>query len=639
MPREIPNLDDRSFEQIKSEMLLRIPRYTPEWTDWNASDPGTTLIELFAWLAESIGYRLNQAPDRCILTFLEVLGIVPDPARAASTDLTFTVRQGETRPITIPARTVVASNVQTDDGPILFETERGLELMPLRLQSLQLAGLSNFEVHAIEDATTPRFRPFGTDPQLGSALYLGFGPADVPVTFPQQITFLVDPVPSPESSPTDARLQWEYRASSTSDRWSPLDTYVDGTRAFTRRGYVQIAGPRNSVPVPGIGKEERTLHWLRCRLVGGHFQVGKAPLVDLIRYNTVTAVSLSSVADERAGQSDGRTDQLFRLRHRSVLAETVTVRSVPPPAETSLQEENWTVVRDLVESGPQDHHISVDASNGEIRFGDGRNGQIPLAGFDIMVSYRHGGTRLANVPPDAITGLQTAAPGVESVTNLRAATGAADEETGASLRRNAASRLRGDGRAVTADDYRRLARKVGGVADAVAVERRHPDYPGVDIPGCITVVVLPESGDPGQHNDASPELIDAVATSLAPARTIGVELYVRGAAFVEVALRVVVDVDPYASFGDIKAEVEGRLSRALAPAPEAESTTRFGEDFFPTTLFGVVQGIPDVIAVPLLEVTVNGRTHKDISHPVVVAADQIAVLDHAQVDVRPRRDQ
>ena len=81
-----------------SELLLRIPRYTPEWTDWNESDPGVTLIELFAWLAESIGYRLNQAPERCLLTFLDVLGITPEPARPASTDLTFTVRQGETRP-------------------------------------------------------------------------------------------------------------------------------------------------------------------------------------------------------------------------------------------------------------------------------------------------------------------------------------------------------------------------------------------------------------------------------------------------------------------------------------------------------------------------------------------------------------
>ena len=48
------------------------------------------------------------------------------------------MRDRVSTPITIPAHTVVQSSVQTDDGPILFETERGLELMPLRLQSLQV---------------------------------------------------------------------------------------------------------------------------------------------------------------------------------------------------------------------------------------------------------------------------------------------------------------------------------------------------------------------------------------------------------------------------------------------------------------------------------------------------------------------
>ena len=114
--------------------------------------------------------------------------------------------------------------------------------------------------------------------------------------------------------------------------------------------------------------------------------------------------------------------------------------------------------------------------------------------------------------------------------------------------------------------------------------------------------------------------------------------------------KVVVEVDPYASFGDIDAEVRRRIADALNPVPADQATsavssanssngsTRFGKDFFPTQLFGVVQGIPDVLAVPLLEVTVGGRAHNDIAQPVVVAGDQIAVLDDAKVDVRPRRD-
>lgn len=641
MPLEPPNLDDRTFDQIKSELLLRIPRYTPEWTDWNESDPGVTLIELFAWLSESIGYRLNQAPERCLLTFLGALGITPAAARPASTDLTFTVRQGETAPISVPARTAVASSVQTDDGPIVFETERGLDLMPLRLLSVQIAGLADFELHTVDDTVPPQFRPFGADAQIGNALYLGFGPADTPVTFPQQITFLIDPPSGQQSLPTDARLQWEYRASATSDRWNPLATYDDGTRALTRRGYVQIEGPRNSIPVQGLGKEPRLLHWLRCRLAAGHYPAGQEPLIELFRYNTVAATSLSSVTGELAGQSDGRTGQVVRLRHRPVLPDTVTVTTVPPPGETAQDEGPWSRVPDLVTSGPQDRHFVVDASRGELTFGDGRNGQVPVAGVDIVVSYRYGGTSLANVPKDSVTGLRTAAPGIDSVTNLKVAEGGTDEETSDSLRQQAGSRLRSLERAVTAEDYRQLAMKVGGVADAAAIERRNPDYPGADIPGCVTVAVLPKTRDPEPY--ASPELLNVVESVLKEARLIGSELFVRSARFVKVKVTVVVDADPYAAFGEIRTEVARRIDSALAPVP-ADGTTaassRFGKDFFPTTLFGAVLSVPGVIAVPLLEVTVDGKAHPLISDPVQIEADQLIVpAPGHDITVRPRRDQ
>ncbi len=43
-------------------MLASIPAHTPEWTIQQPGDPGRTLIELFAWLADSILYRANLIP-------------------------------------------------------------------------------------------------------------------------------------------------------------------------------------------------------------------------------------------------------------------------------------------------------------------------------------------------------------------------------------------------------------------------------------------------------------------------------------------------------------------------------------------------------------------------------------------------
>ena len=71
-------LDDRRFQDLVSEARLRITRSCPEWTEHNVSDPGITLIELFAWMTEMTIYRLNRVPDKLHVTLLELLG---HPAR------------------------------------------------------------------------------------------------------------------------------------------------------------------------------------------------------------------------------------------------------------------------------------------------------------------------------------------------------------------------------------------------------------------------------------------------------------------------------------------------------------------------------------------------------------------------------
>jgi len=39
-----PILDDRSYDELREELLSRIYVYLPEWTDTGASDPGVTLL-------------------------------------------------------------------------------------------------------------------------------------------------------------------------------------------------------------------------------------------------------------------------------------------------------------------------------------------------------------------------------------------------------------------------------------------------------------------------------------------------------------------------------------------------------------------------------------------------------------------
>src|SRR5512140_1550250 len=85
-----PILDDLRFQKdLVDEARRRIIRYCPEWTDYNLSAPGITLIELFAWMTELIVYRLNRVPDKNYIKFLELLGVHLQPASSARTVLTF----------------------------------------------------------------------------------------------------------------------------------------------------------------------------------------------------------------------------------------------------------------------------------------------------------------------------------------------------------------------------------------------------------------------------------------------------------------------------------------------------------------------------------------------------------------------
>ena len=73
MPLRVPNQDDRTFDDLVDEALAMLPRYAPAWTNHNPSDPGITLIELFAYFTELFIYRLNRVTKETKIRFLQLL--------------------------------------------------------------------------------------------------------------------------------------------------------------------------------------------------------------------------------------------------------------------------------------------------------------------------------------------------------------------------------------------------------------------------------------------------------------------------------------------------------------------------------------------------------------------------------------
>src|SRR5262245_43791773 len=58
-----PDLDTRRYHKLFDEALERVPVHSPDWTNYNQSDPGVTLVQLFAWIAEILQYRLDSIPE------------------------------------------------------------------------------------------------------------------------------------------------------------------------------------------------------------------------------------------------------------------------------------------------------------------------------------------------------------------------------------------------------------------------------------------------------------------------------------------------------------------------------------------------------------------------------------------------
>jgi len=251
-----PKLDDREYDDIVAEAIRLIPRYCPEWTNHNPSDPGITLLELAAWMTDLILFRLNRLPEKNYIAFLNLLGIRLRPPRSATALLQFHLVEGA-EPQRVPIGTPVATPQSTDEDTITFETTRDLVVSSAKLDrcfsyyderftdnSFHLASSSpvGFEVFAGAERVQ-RFL-YLSDPRFGSC-----GHSSVLRVF----------LGCPERGGRDlARLlEWEYWNGSTWKELSIAPLEYD-------RGEVAFFGPLKfeSTAVNGIEGL-----WVRGRLV------------------------------------------------------------------------------------------------------------------------------------------------------------------------------------------------------------------------------------------------------------------------------------------------------------------------------------------------------------------------------------
>ena len=282
-------LDEREAEAILHDLLARMPGYVP---GWQPAGPGEAINQAFARYLRALHERLNEAPDKNKLAFLDLLGISLLPAQAARAPVVFEMQpdSGNSR---APASTRLGADVAGRDEPLIFETEKTVGLAAARLAEV-------VALHPAKDAYADYsqqaigaqpFTVFETLLPVPHEFYLAH---DVHFALSGQATVeLQFELSPPGSTPLD--IAWEYF---DGEAWrgfkpfmSPDEAYLsdslDGTDGLTRSGIMRLVADCGASEQSTIGG--MTMHWMRGRLNKPLVpdETTTLPGVDLVNVRTV----------------------------------------------------------------------------------------------------------------------------------------------------------------------------------------------------------------------------------------------------------------------------------------------------------------------------------------------------------------
>ncbi|MFN8073811.1 MAG: baseplate J/gp47 family protein [Kineosporiaceae bacterium] len=118
MPLPVPRLDDRDFAQLLAEAKALIAARSPQWSDLSPGDPGVTLLEAFAYLTDTLLYRVNKVPDKAFVQFLNLIGVRLGPPASASVEVTFSLATPATADVVVPRGARVTTARSGTDAPV-----------------------------------------------------------------------------------------------------------------------------------------------------------------------------------------------------------------------------------------------------------------------------------------------------------------------------------------------------------------------------------------------------------------------------------------------------------------------------------------------------------------------------------------
>lgn len=644
MGLEVPDLDDRTFEELLEDVRKRIPVHTEDWTDHNLHDPGITILETLAYVADSELYRLDRITDEHIEKYLALLGEPPRPPKSATAMLGLDPPPGVVgRPIP-PDTTIAAEPV---GGPVrLFETET-----PVMLTDASVGAVISEHPDGRSDLTTANrsagmsYPAFGEAATEGSSLYIGFdGDPFVGGLLDLGIDFHEAGVPEPATHGDEestfepsVSVAWEYCPVDEDwhrdEAWTGLAVIRDETKELYEGGIVRLERPSDwPPPSDEMLDYPRPLRWIRCTIVDDGHEI--APRFNQVYTNPVRASHRSIVTDERLVRPDGgeetsaRPDQTFAFANAPVLSATVTVGG-----------ETWDEVDSFDASGPDDEHYVLDAAAGTIRFGDELGGQIPEPGQEVVAEeYVHGGGAAGNVSANAdwqFIDDELAGVGVDR----RSVDGGRDADTV----EDALGRIQRDRntpfRAVTTDDYAYVATHTPGLrfgrAAAVVEEAVQPDDRSGECESGkrVRVVIVPFSTH--ERPEPSDAFLEAVRRHVEKHRLLTDRVSVEPAGYVGVGVSVEIGLETGYSAEGRTAAVESRLNEFLDPLDGYDGEGwPFGRPVYRSEIYETVDAVAGVDCVFDLSLRPTGDGGLDDEGSVTIANTALVYPTDHTVSVR-----
>lgn len=602
MPIRPPALDDRSFEDLVADLVRRIPAHTPEWTTASEGDPGRTLIDLFAWLGDTILYRANLIPERQRLAFLRLLGAGMRPAVPATGLIQVAIgNPAVTAPVTLPLHSTI-------DKPVPFETlseatihaveaKPYIKRMPSVAEDAKLRELLPDLGDLYGVTGTPRgyvTTPVFAQPGAGEIVDLATQCRDHCLWFallsakpdPAQVAAVREELGGGDSNrrrsinvgvaPAIAMPEgfedigirariphvWEIcTGRGEGDEYLALDVLADGSMGLTRTGVVRLLLPgKDDIGAPtndvlqyyraGVGDRppriddplvaQRLVTWLRLR------PALKGPLAGLrLSWAGANAVAIEqrrTSGRQTIGQGTGGSDLELSLGSASVEAASLIV-----DVEEEEGMRSWRRVPDTAAARRDERVYTLDPEAGTIRFGDGVRGMVPALGRQIQVArMRAGGGFHGNLPQGTIKTI-AAPPGAPpvKVTQPLPTRGGSDAESLVEAERRIPQLIRNGARAVTAADYKEQALRTPGVAVARAevLERFKPHQRRDHVPGVVSVMVLPQrEGLNAPAPRADRPMLETVHAWLDERRPLATELYVVGPDYVPIGVSAAVEL-------------------------------------------------------------------------------------------------